>query len=50
MPVLARRSENLTGISAPFEAPKHPALSLDTSRLSLEQSVEELLHLLGIEH
>ena len=48
----ARRGEvkNFTGISAPFEAPKHPALSLDTSRLSLEQSVEELLHLLGIEH
>ncbi len=33
----ARRGEikNFTGISAPFEAPEHPALSLDTSVLSL---------------
>ncbi len=37
----ARRGEikNFTGISAPFEAPEHPALSLDTSKLSLEESV-----------
>ena len=41
----ARRGEvkNFTGISAPFEAPKHPALSLDTSRLSLEESVKRLI-------
>lgn len=47
----ARRGEvkNFTGISAPFEAPKHPALSLDTSKLSLEESVAELLKLLGVE-
>lgn len=47
----ARRGEvkNFTGISAPFEAPKHPALSLDTSKLSLEESVDELLKLLGVE-
>lgn len=47
----ARRGEvkNFTGISAPFEAPKHPALSLDTSKLSLEESVAELLKLLGLE-
>lgn len=45
----ARRGEipNFTGISAPFEAPAHPALSLDTSRLSLEESVAQLLHLIG---
>lgn len=44
----ARRGEvkNFTGISAPFEAPPHPALALDTSRLSVEESVEELLDLL----
>lgn len=44
----ARRGEikNFTGISAPFEAPAHPALSLDTSRLSLEESVAQLLHLI----
>ena len=47
----ARRGEipHFTGISAPFEAPAHPALSLDTSRLSLEESVSALLRLLGIE-
>ena len=46
----ARRGEipNFTGISAPFEAPKPPALSLDTSRLSLEESVAQLLRLLQI--
>ena len=43
----ARRGEikNFTGISAPFEAPAHPALTLDTSALSLEQSVNKLLEL-----
>ena len=43
----ARRGEikNFTGISAPFEAPEHPALSLDTSKLSLEESVNTLLEL-----
>ena len=46
----ARRGEvkNFTGISAPFEAPQHPALSLDTSKLSLEESVAQLLQLLHI--
>ena len=44
----ARRGEirNFTGISAPFEVPEHPALSLDTSRLSVEESVEKLLALI----
>lgn len=43
----ARRGEikNFTGISAPFEAPVHPALKLDTSVLSLEESVNQLLEL-----
>lgn len=46
----ARRGEvkNFTGISAPFEVPQHPALSLDTSKLSLEESVAQLLQLLNI--
>ena len=46
----ARRGEvkNFTGISVPFEAPQHPALSLDTSKLSLEESVAQLLQLLNI--
>lgn len=44
----ARRGEikNFTGISAPFEEPAHPDLSLDTSKLSLEESVMELLDLI----
>ena len=43
----ARRGEikNFTGISAPFEAPAHPDLTLDTSVLSLEESVGQLLKL-----
>lgn len=43
----ARKGEikNFTGISAPFEAPVHPALTLDTSVLSLEESVDQLLSL-----
>lgn len=43
----ARRGEipHFTGISAPFEAPEHPVLSLDTSRMSLEEAVGALLEL-----
>lgn len=46
----ARRGEvkNFTGISAPFEAPAHPAISLNTAELSLEESVRQLLELLGV--
>lgn len=44
----ARRGEikNFTGISAPFEVPEHPTLSLDTSVLSLEESVHKVLELI----
>ncbi len=44
----ARKGEikNFTGISAPFEAPVNPELSLDTSRLSLEECVNQLLDLI----
>lgn len=44
----ARRGEikNFTGIFAPFEAPAQPALVLDTSALSLEESVNKLLELI----
>ena len=44
----ARRGEipNFTGISAPFEIPERPALSLDTSKMSLEESVNRLLDLI----
>ncbi len=44
----ARRGEikDFTGVSAPFEAPEHPDLSLDTSVLSLEESVGKLVDLI----
>lgn len=44
----ARRGEikNFTGISAPFEAPANPALSIDTSKLTVEESVNKLLDLI----
>lgn len=47
----ARRGEvkNFTGISAPFEAPKHPALSIDTSKMPLEESVNILLKFLNVQ-
>lgn len=45
----ARRGEvkNFTGISAPFEAPEHPALSLDTTSLPIEESVKQILEILN---
>lgn len=44
----ARRGEikDFTGVSSPFEAPQHPDLSLDTSVLSVEESVNSLLNLI----
>lgn len=44
----ARRGEvkDFTGISAPFEAPEKPALALDTSRLSVEECVNQILSIL----
>lgn len=44
----ARKGEvkNFTGISAPFEAPKNPSLSIDTSKLSLEESAKAVLQMI----
>ena len=44
----ARRGEvkDFTGISAPFEAPESPDLDIDTSVLSLEDSVNAVLSLI----
>lgn len=44
----ARKGEikSFTGISAPFEAPEHPALSLDTTQLDVQQSVQRLLDMI----
>jgi adenylylsulfate kinase len=46
---LARRGEvkDFTGISAPFEAPEHPDLSLDTSRMTLEEEVTAVVELIS---
>ena len=44
----ARRGEvkDFTGISAPFEAPEHPDLSLDTSRMTLREEVDAVVKML----
>ncbi len=44
----ARRGEvkDFTGISAPFEAPTNPALDIDTSKQTLEESVNQVLALI----
>ena len=44
----ARRGEvkDFTGISAPFEVPEHPALSIDTSKQPLERSVAQVIELI----
>ena len=44
----ARRGEvkDFTGISAPFEAPEHPALDIDTSKQPLETSVRQVVELI----
>lgn len=44
----ARRGEvkDFTGISAPFEAPTNPALDIDTSKQTLEESVNQVLSLI----
>ena len=45
----ARRGEvkDFTGISAPFEAPEHPDLSLDTSKMTLKEEVDAVLELIA---
>jgi adenylylsulfate kinase len=45
----ARRGEvkDFTGISAPFEAPTNPDLSLDTSRMTLKEEVEAVIELIN---
>ena len=45
----ARRGEvkDFTGISAPFEIPEHPAMSVDTSRQPLEESVKQIINMIA---
>jgi bifunctional enzyme CysN/CysC len=36
--------KNFTGISSPYEAPEHPAITVDTSKMSIEECVETILN------
>lgn len=38
--------KDFTGISSPFEQPQSPALTIDTSKLSLEECTQQLLEVL----
>jgi adenylylsulfate kinase len=40
---------NFTGISSPYEAPINPEIVIKTDRLSIDQSIEEILKYLEIE-
>jgi bifunctional enzyme CysN/CysC len=40
---------NFTGISAPFEAPTHPWLTIDTTNLSIEETIEVILGKMDLE-
>lgn len=44
----ARRGEikDFTGITSPFEAPESPALAIDTTNLSVEETVERVLEII----
>lgn len=44
----ARRGEvkDFTGISAPFEAPEHPALAIDTTTTSLQENVMKVVEMI----
>jgi adenylyl-sulfate kinase len=40
--------KDFTGISAPYEAPERPEIELHTDKLTVTESVEKILHYLGI--
>jgi len=44
----ARRGElkNFTGVDSPYEVPEQPELRLDTTRLTAEDSAQEILRYL----
>ncbi|MCL1595599.1 MAG: adenylyl-sulfate kinase [Actinomycetia bacterium] len=47
---MARAGEiaDFTGISAPYEAPEHPDLTIDTTTVDLDTAVTQILALIGI--
>jgi adenylylsulfate kinase-like enzyme len=48
---MARAGEisDFTGISAPYEAPEHPDLTIDTTTVDLNTAVAQILALIGME-
>ena len=38
--------KEFTGISAPYEAPKHPEITINTETQSIDESVEHILNYL----
>ncbi|WP_408955679.1 adenylyl-sulfate kinase [Natroniella sp. ANB-PHB2] len=38
--------DNFTGISAPYEEPKNPELVIDTTKLSVKESIKQILNLI----
>ncbi len=47
----ARRGEipNFTGIGSPYETPENPNLRLNTSKMTLQQEIEEIIKLLDLD-
>ena len=47
---MARTGEvsDFTGISAPYETPEHPDLTIDTSTVDLDTAVQQVLTMIGI--
>jgi adenylylsulfate kinase len=37
--------KNFTGIDSPFELPENPDVEIDTSRLTIEESIEEIIRI-----
>lgn len=48
--VKARREtiKNFTGVTSPYEAPENADLTLDTSRLSVQESVESIIRFIEL--
>ena len=42
----AGKIQDFTGISAPYEAPENPDLVIDTDKMTLDESVKQVMHLL----
>ena len=38
-----KKIKNFTGISSPFESPKKPELEIDTTKLSINESIQKVI-------